>query len=92
MKMFELQCGHPIKQLQTDNTLEFKKLSKHLSTLGIQHRFSVPYSHQQMGSVERRHRHIIDIVVTLLDFCSLPDKFWSFAVLTTGFLYNLNPS
>jgi len=43
-KMVELQSGYKIKCLQTDNALEFKKLSKHIAEMGIQHRLSVPYT------------------------------------------------
>jgi len=88
----ELQCNEKIKHLQSDNALEFKKLSKTLDKYGINHRLSCPYSHQQMGTVERRHRHIVDTAIALLKKAQLPSKFWDFAVLTVVYLYNRNPS
>lgn len=54
--------------------------------------FSSPYSHLQMGKVERRHKHIIDTDITMLNFAKISTRFWDFLVLTTTFLNNLNPS
>jgi len=51
----ERQCGRKLLAVQTDNAREFQKLGKKLAELGISHRMSAPYSHQQMGFVEWRH-------------------------------------
>lgn len=45
-----------------------------------------------MGSVERRHRHLVDTTVTLIQHTLLPQKYWDYVVMTATFLYNLNPS
>lgn len=65
-EQIEKQVGRKIKSLQTDNGGEFLALKSYLSTNGIVHRRSCPYSHQQMSSVERRHCHIVDIEQFLL--------------------------
>lgn len=88
----ERQCNRKILAIQIDNTKEYLKLGKCLAQLGISHRISAPYSHQQMGSVEQRHRHLIDTTITMFRHANLPNKFWDFAVLTTGYLYNHNPT
>lgn len=59
--------------------------------MGIAHQRSAPYSHQQMGLVERRHRHLIYTTVTMLKHASLSNAFWDYGVLTT-YLYNQNPT
>lgn len=58
----------------------------------IAHQRLCPHIHQQMGSVERRHRHIVDIGLSLLDHARLPLEFWYYAFTTATFLYNRIPS
>lgn len=41
-------------------------LKPFLLAQGISHRRSCPHTHQQMGTVERRHRHIVDLGIALL--------------------------
>lgn len=79
-----------IRVVQTNNAKEFLKLGKKLAELGIAHRVAAPYSHQQMGLVEWRHRHLIDTTVTMLCHAHLTNDFWD--VLTACYLYNRNPS
>lgn len=88
----ELQCEVKVKILQTDNTLEFKKLTSSLTARGVKHRLSIPYSHQKMNYVERRHRHVVDTTITLLNHTSIPKEFWDYATLVSCYLYNRNPS
>lgn len=86
----ERQCGTQIKQVQSDNGLEFKKLAKNLERLGIGCRFSAPY--QQMGFVERRHRHLVDTALTMLQHAEIPVTYWDYAVLTATHAYNRSPT
>lgn len=73
--MAELQFGFPIKFVQTDWGGEFRPFTKFLSDLGIIHRLICPHTHHQNGVVERKHRHIVDLGLTLLSHASLPLKF-----------------
>lgn len=73
--MIENQLDPKIKKLQTDNGGEFMVLKSILENARIVHRKSYPYVHQQIGVVERRHRHIVDNGITLLNQAKLP---WSF--------------
>ena len=43
---------------------------------GISHHVSCPYAYQQNGSAERKHRHIIEVGLSLLAQASMPQKFW----------------
>jgi hypothetical protein len=52
---------------------------------------SYPHTHQQNGSVERKHRHIIETVLTLLAHASMPLTFWDEAFLTATYLINRLP-
>ena len=42
--------------------------------------------------VERKHRHIVDLGLTLLDHASLPLQFWDYAFTTAVYLINRLPT
>lgn len=71
---------------------EFRPFTKYLSNLCIIHRLICPHAHHQNGVVERKHRHIVDLGLTLLIHASLPLKFWDYAFLTTVYLINRLPT
>jgi histone deacetylase 1/2 len=56
--------------------------------MGISHHLSCPHAHQQNGSAERKHRHIVEVGLTLLAHASMPLKFWDEAFITDVFLIN----
>jgi IS30 family transposase len=60
--------------------------------IGILHHVSYPHAHQQNGSAERKHRHIVEVGLSLLVQASMPLKFWDEAFLTTTYLINHMPS
>ena len=90
--MVELQYNLPIKSVQTDGGGEFRPLTQFLTTLGITHRLTCPHTHHQNGSVERKHRHIVETGLTLLANAKLPLCFWDHAFLTATYLINRLPS
>jgi hypothetical protein len=53
---------------------------------------SCPHAHQQNGSGERKHRHIVDVGLVLLAHTSVPLKFWDGAFLAIVYLINRTPS
>jgi len=57
-----------IKQLQTDNGGEYVSTAfkQFTDTHGILHRFTCPYTSEQNGISERKHRHITETGLTLL--------------------------
>jgi hypothetical protein len=71
---------------------EFRPLNTILSQQGISHRISCPHTHQQQGSVERKHRHLVETGLSLLASASMPLKFWDEAFFTASFLINRLPS
>jgi len=90
--MAELQLGHPLKSLQTDWGGEYKSFTKYLTDLGITHRLICPHTHHQNGVVERKHKHIVDLGLTLLTQASLPLTYWDHAFLTSVYLINRLPT
>jgi histone deacetylase 1/2 len=52
-----------------NSMVSFKKLASHIM-------FSCPHAHQQNGSVECKHRHIVEADLALLAHASMPLKFW----------------
>lgn len=77
-----------IIDVQTDWGGEFRPFSSILLNFGISHRITCPYSHAQNGSVERRHRHIVETRLSLLAQSSTPSKFWAKAFQMATFLIN----
>ena len=65
-----------------------------LQTQGITHRVTCPYTHQQAGAIERRHRQIVEVGLALLAHSHLPNIFWEDAFLTVVYIINhlLTPS
>ena len=53
---------------------------------------SCPHTHQQNGTAERKHRHLVETGITLLAHASVPFRFWSDAFSTACFLINRLPS
>ncbi|QHN88952.1 Retrovirus-related Pol polyprotein [Arachis hypogaea] len=52
----------------------------------------MPHVHQQNGAAERKHRHVVEMRLTLLAGASMPTKFWSEAFTTTTKLINMLPT
>lgn len=60
------------QSMQSDGGGEFRPFTQHLTNLGILHRFTCPHTSYQNGAVERKHRQIVEIGLTLLAHASLP--------------------
>lgn len=67
-------------------------LTRELSRLGIHHRVTCPYTSEQNGAAERKHRQIVDMGLSLLAQSSIPLKFWYFAFAHAVFLTNRLPT
>lgn len=73
--MIELQLNYKIKQVQSDWGGEFRSLITFFKEKGIIHRLSCPHTHHQNGVIERKHRHICEIGLSLLARANLPTDF-----------------
>ena len=83
-----------IKVLRTDCGGEYtsNEFNAHCASHGITHHFSYPYTPQQNGIVERKHRHVIESALTLLSNAGLSITHWSYAVSTVVHLINRLPT
>jgi transposase InsO family protein len=65
-----------IKCVQSDWGGEYQKIhNTFFCSMGITHRVSCPHTHQQNGSAERKHRHIVETGLALLAHAAMPIKF-----------------
>ncbi|KAJ0522439.1 putative RNA-directed DNA polymerase [Helianthus annuus] len=90
--MAERQFSTKVKSVQTDWGGEFRNLSSFFASIGIIHRLSCPHTSEQNGTVERRHRHVVETGLTLMAQAHVPQRFWHFAYDTAVYLINRMPS
>jgi hypothetical protein len=74
--------------MQTEWGGEYEKLNSFFNKIGISHLVSCPHAHQQNGVAERKHRHIIEVGLSLLAQAQMPLKYWDDAFLAATFLIN----
>ncbi|KAL5752556.1 hypothetical protein ACOSQ2_023063 [Xanthoceras sorbifolium] len=93
-KMIHTQFNRTVKVFRSDNAQEYndKSFLSFLDSHGTLTQRSCPYTSQQNGRAERKHRHILDVVRTLLISASLPERFWGEAALTAVYTINRIPS
>jgi len=90
--LVERQFDCKILALQSDWGGEYEKLNSFFQKIGISHHVSCPHAHQQNGSAERKHRHIVEVGLALLAGASMPLKFWDEAFLAAVHIINMLPS
>jgi IS30 family transposase len=78
--------------MQTDLGDEYHKLNTFFQHIGISHHIFCPHAHQQNGFAERKHRHIVEVGLSLLAQASMPLKFWDEAFRAAVYLMNHTPS
>lgn len=81
-----------IKTIQCDGGGEYKAMQNHAIEAGIQFRMSCPYTSQQNGRAERKHRHIAEFGMTLLAQAKMPLHYWWEAFSMELYLINRLPS
>lgn len=81
-----------IKSVQTDWGSEYRPFTKYLADLGLSHRLTCPHTSQQNGIVERKHRQIVEMGLTLLAHASIPIHFWDHSFTTAVHLINKLPT
>ncbi|KAL3353831.1 hypothetical protein AABB24_018482, partial [Solanum stoloniferum] len=90
----ETQFGKKVQRLRSDNGGEFyshacTELFQHY---GIVHESSCPYTPQQNGVVERRHRHILETARAVKFQSGLPSRFWGLCIEAAVYILNRIPS
>ena len=103
MSSLPLKPSKPQLKNNSPNRLNFLELTVVVNTPlmnsmlffasnGITHHLSCPHTPQQNGTVERKHRHIIECALTLLSHASLPTVHWTYAITTAIHLINRLPT
>jgi hypothetical protein len=90
--LVERLFNRKIIAIQSDWEGEYEKLNSFFTKIGISHQVSCPHTHQQNGSAKRKHRHIVEVGLSLLARASMPLKFWDETFLAATFLINRTPS
>lgn len=92
--LVENQFSCHIKQFQSDNGGEYCShlFKQFLASHGIFRRLSCPYTSQQNGLAERKHRHLVEMGVTLLAQSGLPKRYWVDAFMTATYIVNRLPT
>nr|XP_009801078.1 PREDICTED: uncharacterized protein LOC104246882 [Nicotiana sylvestris] len=80
-----------VKTLRSDNAFELGSSAEAVSffsSQGIIHQTSCPYTPQQNGVVERKHKHLLETAGSLLFQSKLPLKYWGECLFTATYLIN----
>jgi transposase InsO family protein len=90
----EAECGRKLRVLRTDNGGEFTaaEFASYYADEGVQRHYSVPYSPQQNGVVERRNQTVVGMARALLKQRGMPTLSCGEAVVTTVYILNCSPS
>ena len=96
-KFYNMVCtqfSKSIKYLCSDSGGEYmsSEFSSFLSSKGIIHQKSSPHTPQQNGIAERKNRHILETVRSLLVEALVQPKFWCEAAHTAIHIINRLPS
>ncbi|XP_019229940.1 PREDICTED: uncharacterized protein LOC109210914 [Nicotiana attenuata] len=83
-----------VKRLRSDNGTEFfnSQCNELFTSHGIVHQSSCPYTPQQNGVLEGKHRHILEVARSLKIKSSVPVTFWGESVKTATYLINRLPT
>lgn len=66
-----------LQMLQRDGGGEFLALKGYLAKLGMVHKLTCPYTSEQNGLVERKHRKVIECSLSMLAHAALPLSYWN---------------
>ena len=70
---------------------ENSSFSAYLESNGIVHQTSCPYTSAQNGVAERKNRHLLEVVRSLLFTMNLSKAYWGHAVLVSAYFINRMP-
>ncbi|KAI3785937.1 hypothetical protein L1987_45063 [Smallanthus sonchifolius] len=94
IKLIQTQCSRKIKNFQSDGGTEFVNhtVRNIFEANGTFHRYSCPYTPQQNGRAERKHRHIVETGLAMLFNAHIPASFWVDAFTSATYIINRVPS
>ena len=71
---------------------EYIPFTKFLVELSVQHKLICPHTHHQNGVVERKHKHVVEIALTMLSQAFMSLEYWDHVVTSVVYLINCLPS
>ncbi|KAK1408669.1 hypothetical protein QVD17_40643 [Tagetes erecta] len=94
LKLVQTQFSTKLKTLQTDGGTEFlnQHVRRTLQDNGTFHRISCPYTPQQNGRVERKHRHVVETGLAMMFNSCVPSTYWVEAFSTAVYIINRLPT
>uniref|UniRef100_M1ANG9 Integrase catalytic domain-containing protein n=1 Tax=Solanum tuberosum TaxID=4113 RepID=M1ANG9_SOLTU len=94
LSMIQTQFNTCVQTIRTDNGLEFvnTETTAFLKNKGIIHEKTCPYTPQQNGVVERKHKYLLETARALLFQSKLPLKYWGECVLCATYIINRLPT
>ena len=81
--------NHTIKTLRTDGGTEYKPIPTKFPK--IIHQPTCPYTPQQNGVAERKHRHIIELSIAIMTQAFIPLSYWDEIFSSVVYLINRLP-
>ncbi|KAJ3698372.1 hypothetical protein LUZ61_002077 [Rhynchospora tenuis] len=79
-----------IKTVQCDGGTEFKPLMHLYPAITFQ--VSCPYTPEQNGMAERKHRHLVELSLATMYHACIPFKYWDWIFESVNFVINRLPS
>lgn len=88
------ECESSIATLRSDNGGEYlsEEFESYLTSKGIHHELSAPYSPSQNGVAERINRTLMESARSMMSQAGIPESYWAEAVATAAYLRNRSPS
>ena len=80
--------------MRSDNGTKFTNntFKPFLQSKGIVPQTSCPYTPQQNGRAERKHKHLLEMARSIYFQAHFPIHFWGYCVLASTYLINRLPS
>lgn len=90
----ELQLERKIKMIRTDGGKEYcnNHFEKYLSSNGIIHQTTTPYTAEHNGLSERGNRTLVERARCMLFYAKLEPRYWAEAIATAAYITNRSPS
>ena len=93
IKLLETQTGQQLRTVRTYRGGEHlnHRLGEYLSSKGVLHQTTAPYTPEQNGAAERLNRTLVERVRAMLLGAGLDQKLWAEAVVTANYIRNRSP-
>lgn len=92
--LVQTQFSCKVKVFQSDGGTEFTngRVRTFFNKNGTHHRMSCPYTPQQNGRAERKHRHITETGLAMMFYAHIPAQLWTHAFSSATYIINRLPT